>query len=123
MSLFHKNMWLRFIVDENVRREVAEFLISEKHDVIRPPAGSLDEDVAEIARKEARILLTHDLDFANIFQYPPESYAGIIVIRILPPLVKTIIFALAQLLKTLRSREFSGKLIILGAGGFRIREE
>lgn len=44
-------------------------------------AGTLDEVLIEVCRVEARILVTLDLDFSNPVQYPPEKYAGIIVLR------------------------------------------
>lgn len=45
------------------------------------PSGS--EDVVLFARcvLEERILVTLDLDFANIRAYPPGSQAGIVVLR------------------------------------------
>jgi hypothetical protein len=34
------------------------------------------------ARLTGAILLTRDLDFANIRQYPPEDYPGLVVLRL-----------------------------------------
>lgn len=45
--------------------------------------GAIDEVLIEVCRVEARVLVTLDLDFANPIHYPPNKYAGIIVLR--PP--------------------------------------
>lgn len=114
---------LRFLIDENVRREVDEFLKSCGHDTARPPRGTPDDGVAMIAKRASQILLTHDLGFSNIFRFPPQEYAGIVVIRILPPSVSLLSHALTGLLRALPEAEFPGKLIILEPNGFRIYKE
>lgn len=44
--------------------------------------GSDDGTISNRARSERRILVTMDLDFANIHAYPPEIYPGLIVLRL-----------------------------------------
>ena len=41
-----------------------------------------DPPVLDAATAEHRILMTFDLDFADIRQYPPGSHAGIVVFRL-----------------------------------------
>ena len=115
-------MSLRFLIDENVRHEVSDFL-RQNHDTKILPAGTKDDAIAAVADAERRVLVTHDLDFANIFLYPPSKYAGIIILRILPPTAPIIIQALTNLLTVLPEDQYSGKLIILEPGGFRIWKE
>jgi len=43
--------------------------------------GADDSALAAASRSEGRILVTLDLDFANIPAYPPAEYAGIIVLH------------------------------------------
>ena len=43
-------------------------------------ADADDADVIALAQKLDAVLLTADLDFANILDYPPADYAGIIVL-------------------------------------------
>jgi len=45
-------------------------------------SGADDAAIANRVRVEIRILVTLDLDFSNIRAYPPEEYAGIIVLRL-----------------------------------------
>lgn len=115
-------MALKLLIDENIRSEIFSFLETSGHDVKKLPAGVSDAEVAKCASAEGRIIVTHDLDFSNIFVYPPKSYAGIIVVRISPPLASALKMALANLFSSLRPEDFNKRLIILEPGGFRLRE-
>ena len=44
------------------------------------PPGAADAQVAAFAKAKQFILVTRDFDFADIRNYPPEDYAGIIVL-------------------------------------------
>jgi predicted nuclease of predicted toxin-antitoxin system len=44
--------------------------------------GASDPSIAKVCQVEQRILITLDLDFANIRNYPPQDYHGIIVLRL-----------------------------------------
>jgi predicted nuclease of predicted toxin-antitoxin system len=48
-------------------------------------AGADDDRVAAACRLDDRVLVTLDLDFADIRMYPPEEHAGIIVLRPVDP--------------------------------------
>ncbi len=45
------------------------------------PANSPDPDVLQTAQQIDAALLTVDLDFSNILDYPPANYVGMIVMR------------------------------------------
>ena len=45
------------------------------------PQDAPDTDVIALAQRLEAVLLTVDLDFANILDYPPADYGGIIVLR------------------------------------------
>lgn len=112
---------MRFLVDENIRKEVAGFLRSCGHDVIVSTSGAKDEEIARIAKQTKRIILTHDQHFADILMYPPEEYSGIIRIKIHPPSAPTIINALKDFLPKIGPDKLDKKLVILEEGGFRLR--
>jgi len=112
---------MRFIVDENVRKEAISFLKSEGHDVLLPIPGSRDEEIARIAKETNRIILTHDQHFADILLFPPEEYPGIIRIKIHPPSAAAIINALRDFLLQATAEQLDKKLIILEENGFRVR--
>ena len=77
---------MKFKLDENMPADLAAMLQKEGHDVADVAgeglAGEDDLPVLRAAAKEDRILVTFDLDFADIRQYPPGTHAGIIVFRL-----------------------------------------
>ena len=44
-------------------------------------SGAPDSVLSERCRSEDRVLMTLDLDFANVRAYPPKSHPGIVVFR------------------------------------------
>jgi predicted nuclease of predicted toxin-antitoxin system len=77
---------LRFKLDENIPRDAATRLREEGHDVTtvldEGLGGEADPPVLKAATDEDRILITFDLDFADVRQYPPGTHAGIVVFRL-----------------------------------------
>jgi predicted nuclease of predicted toxin-antitoxin system len=77
---------LRFKLDENMPRDAATRLSDEGYDVEtvigEGLGGEDDPPVLRAATDEGRILLTFDLDFADIRRYPPGTHAGIVVFRL-----------------------------------------
>jgi predicted nuclease of predicted toxin-antitoxin system len=73
-------------LDENMPADLATRLRAAGHDVMDVAGEGLggedDLPVLQAATKEGRILLTFDLDFADIRHYPPGSHAGIVVFRL-----------------------------------------
>lgn len=44
--------------------------------------SATDEQIIRVAMKQKLVLVTRDLDFANIFSYPPRTHAGVVILRI-----------------------------------------
>lgn len=44
--------------------------------------GSGDPGIASLCRNEDRVLVTLDMDFADIRTYPPDQCSGLIVVRL-----------------------------------------
>lgn len=78
-------MSVRFKLDENISRNALELLAHAGHDahsvVDEQLAGGRDERILEACQQEGRILVTLDLDFADIRLYPPSKHQGIWVLR------------------------------------------
>jgi predicted nuclease of predicted toxin-antitoxin system len=76
---------MQFKIDENLHPEVAALLRQHGHDATtvydQGLHGYSDAEIVHICQREARALVTMDLDFADIRAYPPQDYAGIIVLR------------------------------------------
>jgi len=77
---------MQFKLDENLRSEVGEPLRDLGHDVStvhdQGLRGREDHEIAEVCRAEGRVLISLDLDFSDIRMFPPENYAGLIVLRL-----------------------------------------
>jgi predicted nuclease of predicted toxin-antitoxin system len=77
---------LKFKLDENLPADLAKLLRESGHDVAdvfeEGLAGADDTPVLSAASAEDRVLLTFDLDFADIRYYPPGKHGGIVVFRL-----------------------------------------
>jgi len=77
---------MRFLLDANLPRSAAEMISGLGHEVAFARdiglASATDEAIAARARASGAALVTRDLDFANIRSYPPESFSGLVVLRL-----------------------------------------
>jgi predicted nuclease of predicted toxin-antitoxin system len=116
---------LKFKVDENMPAEVAALLNDVGHDAVTVPqqhmGGQPDPKIAAACQQEGRVVLTLDLDFADIRAYPPFDYAGIVVLRLSRIDKYRIIGALERLLPVLDHEKLVGKLWIVEEARVRIR--
>ena len=110
------------LVDENIPSALIASLRGAGHDVAVAAPGTADAALAGFAAKDKRVHITQDKNLANILEYPPKAYAGIILIRFHPPLLEEISGVLDALFARFEPREFSGKLFVLNRDGIRVRE-
>jgi predicted nuclease of predicted toxin-antitoxin system len=77
---------MRFLIDASMPRSTTALLVRLGHeavDVRDIMSGSTpDPDVAHHAKTNGLALLTRDFDFSDIRNYPPEQYAGIVVVEL-----------------------------------------
>src|SRR5438034_9728532 len=77
---------LKFKIDQNLPAEAAELLVRAGYDALtvndQKLGGAEDDRIAAICRDEGRALVTLDLDFADIRQYPQGNRAGVLVLRL-----------------------------------------
>jgi predicted nuclease of predicted toxin-antitoxin system len=77
---------VKFKLDENMPVELERFLAGAGHDVetvyTEQLAGSKDLTILQAATAERRVVMTFDLDFADVHGYPPGSHGGIVVFRL-----------------------------------------
>lgn len=83
--------------------------------------GKIDPQIASICQAESRTLVTLDLDFADIRNYPPADYCGIVVLRLTRQDKLTILDAVTRMLPLFGQEELSGKLWIVEDATVRIR--
>jgi hypothetical protein len=104
---------MRFLADENFRHDVIAYLDSHGHDVKITPKGVADIQIASLAKKEKRVLLTNDGDFANTLRFLPKAYYGILIFRLHPPKFEKYKVALGSLLMLKATKDIKGKTLII----------
>jgi predicted nuclease of predicted toxin-antitoxin system len=81
---------VHFLIDASMPRSTASVIRSRGHqatDVRDIGLGSApDPDIAAHAQVQQLSLLSRDFDFADVRNYPPDQYAGIVVIDLSPVL-------------------------------------
>ncbi|MDP3993381.1 MAG: DUF5615 family PIN-like protein [bacterium] len=113
---------MKLLVDENLPNAVAETFSAKGFDCVKVSPGSSDAAIITLAKKEQRVLLTLDKDFADILAYPPQKYYGIICLRIKRPLIIDIMRMIDSVLSYYKTVPIKGKLIVVTEKGFRVRE-
>ena len=77
---------MRFLIDANLPRAVIGVLqaLGHQSEFARDigMAAAPDEQIAAHAVQSGAVLLTRDLDFADVRRYPPAEYFGIVVLRL-----------------------------------------
>jgi len=119
-------MAARFKLDENLPRDAHTLLADAGHDAhsVTEEAlgGGSDHSVIEACLNENRVLVTLDLDFADIRLYPPSSHHGIWVLRPMTQSVENIVSTLRGALSLLAAEPIEKRLWIVEPGRVRIRE-
>ncbi len=116
---------MKFKIDENLPAEIADILKSASYDAIsvtdQGMKGVNDDTVIDVCSKEGRILVSLDLDFADIFAYPPKQYAGIMVIRVGIQEKYHIIDTFRRVIPLIGHETINQRLWIIEEGRVRIR--
>jgi predicted nuclease of predicted toxin-antitoxin system len=119
---------LRFLVDADLSPRLAAIFTEYGHDSIHVYDEALgtapDPQIAALARRTSRCIVTADFDFANVLDYPPRHYRGIVVLTlpygIGPSYIDAIVRYFLGRLPELPSLD--GKLVIVELGRIRVRE-
>jgi predicted nuclease of predicted toxin-antitoxin system len=118
---------MRFLVEANLPRSFLALLRSFGHtsEHVRDVGlgAAPDSQIAARARATGSVLVTRDLDFANIRDFPPADYPGLIVLR-LPDdaTAEHILNVLRQfLLRTDLVTQTPGHLVIIEKSRVRFR--
>lgn len=118
---------MRFLMDADLPRRTAELLCERGYDAVDVRdiglGGARDAAIAAHARQNGLCLVTGDFGFADVRNYPPEEYAGIVVLE-LPrkATTETILGVLRSLLDVPEVvARLHGRLAVVGRGHVRLR--
>jgi predicted nuclease of predicted toxin-antitoxin system len=120
-----RNNW-SFLVDENTSRTLVPALreagFHAEHIYDAGLQGHPDDEIFSYAQMHQQTIITIDLDFANIIDYPPPHF-GIVILRLSNSAsTTTLIREVVNGLNALGDREsLANTLIIIEPGRLRIR--
>ena len=117
---------MKFKLDENLDPRAAAILQTAGHDAVTVADQSLqgaeDISVFEVCQREQRCLITLDLDFSNLLDFPPETSAGIVILRHPKPRLRSWLSLTEQLSVALRRDDPTGRLWIVEPNRIRIHQ-
>lgn len=117
---------MKFKIDENLPAEFASILTEagfEASTVAEEAlSGSTDSALLDRCRSESRVLVSLDLDFANLQAHPLQTHSGIVVFRCKSQDKLTLLSLLKRILPVLRRRSPEGQLWIVQVDRIRYRE-
>ena len=118
---------MRFKFDENLPAELGALLHHAGHEAHSVHdehlSGADDPTIAKVCQVEQRILITLDLDFADLKHYPPQEYCGIIVLRLARQDRDTVLTLMRRVLELLQAEPIAQRLWIVDEHRTRIRGE
>ena len=107
---------MRLLLDENLSPQQAATLREQGHDAVAVLdvglSGQPDENIRAYAIQENRVLLTLDVDFANMLRFPPAGTPGVIPLKIHPPTEETVREQIQKALALLKATPFVGCLAV-----------
>lgn len=118
---------MKFLLDANLPRSTISLLQNLGHEVwdVRDvlPAGMDDARVAEYAQSRHLALVTRDFDFADIRNYPPERFAGLVVLDLPEDAIASVINAALEAFASDESMlaKLPGRLAIVETWRVRFR--
>lgn len=116
-----------FLIDASLPRSTAATVQSQGHRSVDVRdigmGGAPDQDIAAHAQTHQLCLVTRDYDFADVRNYPPDQYAGIVVIELPPSATSAVINQLVSDFLHLPSvlSQLTGRLAIVEPGRVRLR--
>ena len=119
---------MKFLVDENLPRQLAPLICELGHDAVDVREvglrGASDSEIAAYARANHLCLITADGDFANIRNYSPSQFAGIVVLDLPPKATTPMVLRLVREFFSQSDlvTDLSGRLAIVSFGRVRFRE-
>ncbi len=84
-------------------------------------AGAPDSTVLQRAKAEGRVLFTLDKGIADVRQYPPREYAGIVLFRPASTGRGAVLAFARRHLPTILDSELTGWLFVVGERSIRVR--
>lgn len=116
---------MRFKLDENLPRELAEDLVRLGHDADTVHGEGLteadDAAVVRAARSADRILMTLDKGVASLLRYPIHGNGGVVLFRPEVSGRRSVLSFVRSRLANLMEMDLAGRLTVVGSTRIRVR--
>ena len=116
---------MKIKLDENLSADVAGRLAALGHDVDTVPEeglqGKVDPDIWAASQREARFLVTQDLDFSDIRRFPPGTHHGLLIVRLADPTRSAIANRVAEVFATEAIERWPGCIVVATDCRVRVR--
>jgi predicted nuclease of predicted toxin-antitoxin system len=115
------------LIDASMPRSTAPLIQSRGHDAIDVRDIGLgtakDEDIAAHARDNSLCLVSRDFDFADVRNYPPADYAGLVVLKLPNHAVAAVVLNAVENLVARGDvlNQLAGRLAIVELARIRLR--
>ena len=108
---------MKFKLDENIPVDLARVLGGLGHDVDTVPQEALtgrpDSIVWACAQEAERLLITQDLDFADIRRFAPGTHSGILLVRLRNPSRRELLDRVGSLFLNEPIEEWYGSFVVV----------
>ena len=109
---------LKFLLDENVKRELLGFLKQQGLDAVFKPKKLSNGILAGFSKSEQRVLITNDKHFADSSKFPKEKIFAVVWLRIPQDKPEVLFNTFSKLLEDKsKPDDFEGLLIELKENG------
>lgn len=116
---------MKILADHCVYGKTVKFLRAQGHEVITlqeiGQAKAADPQVLTLAQSLDAVLVTNDKGFGNILTYPPERYAGILLLRVTATNQQRVHQILLDFLKSHDRESLRKALVVIDARTYQIR--
>ena len=118
---------MKFLIDANLPRSIVGLIVEFGHEAEFARdigmAAAPDSEIAARALQTGAVLLTRDLDFADIRNYPPARYWGIVILRLADDAIAADIVRTTRLFLRVPAfvTQLSGRLAIVEPERVRFR--
>jgi predicted nuclease of predicted toxin-antitoxin system len=116
---------MKLKLDENLSRHLKPVLIAQGHDTLTAADEGLlsrpDTEIARAAAAEERMLLTLDVQFADLRKHPPGSHPGIILFRPISLGPLSVNSFVADFIRSTDVLRLAGCVAVVEPGRVRIR--
>lgn len=118
---------MKFFIDEDLPESLLDTFQNFGYEAVHVRGvelrGKKDKEIASYAQKEGLVIVTGDYDFSDVRNYPPSSFAGIVVIQLPRDATASVIRKQFNwLLNEIKDiQRITQKLVILEPGRIRIR--